>query len=106
MAFHDEVEIEDFEFDEETNVYTYPCPCGDRFTISKVWQLRYSFSFSSVLCRIFSYSCLFQEELENGENVAKCPSCSLIVKVIYNLVRTKQQTTSTQSIFDYINILY
>jgi diphthamide biosynthesis protein 3 len=32
--FHDEVEIEDFELDEETQTYFYPCPCGDRFEIS------------------------------------------------------------------------
>lgn len=35
-VYHDEVEIEDFEFDEETEMYYYPCPCGDRFEISKV----------------------------------------------------------------------
>ena len=35
-VFHDEVEIEDFEFDEETQTYYYPCPCGDLFQISKV----------------------------------------------------------------------
>lgn len=35
-VFHDEIEIEDFEFDEEEGVYHYPCPCGDRFEISKV----------------------------------------------------------------------
>jgi len=58
-VFHDEVEIEDFEYDEETDSYYYPCPCGDRFQISK-------------------------EELESGEEVATCPSCSLIIKVIYN----------------------
>jgi hypothetical protein len=33
-VFHDEVEIEDFEFDEETSIYTYPCPCGDKFEIT------------------------------------------------------------------------
>lgn len=27
-----------------------------------------------------------QEELENGEDVARCPSCSLIVRVVYDLV--------------------
>lgn len=56
--FHDEVEIEDFEFDEELQLYHYPCPCGDRFEITK-------------------------ESLEAGEDVAVCPSCSLIVRVIY-----------------------
>lgn len=34
--FHDEVEIEDFEYDPEIEVYTYPCPCGDQFEISRV----------------------------------------------------------------------
>ncbi|XP_037552272.1 DPH3 homolog [Nematolebias whitei] len=58
-VFHDEVEIEDFEFDEETETYSFPCPCGDRFLITK-------------------------EDLENGEEVATCPSCSLIVRVIYD----------------------
>jgi diphthamide biosynthesis protein 3 len=58
-VFHDEVEIEDFEFDEETQSYYYPCPCGDQFQISK-------------------------EDLENGEEIAECPSCSLIVRVIYD----------------------
>ena len=34
--FHDEVEIEDMEYDEETETYYYPCPCGDKFEITKV----------------------------------------------------------------------
>jgi len=58
-VFHDEIEIEDMEYDEETETYHYPCPCGDRFEITK-------------------------EELEMGEDVAKCPSCSLLIKVIYD----------------------
>ena len=33
---YDEVEIEDMEFDEEKKIYTYPCPCGDKFVISEV----------------------------------------------------------------------
>lgn len=35
-VYHDEVEIEDMEYDEETENYYYPCPCGDKFQISKV----------------------------------------------------------------------
>jgi len=58
-VFHDEVEIEDFEFDEETQTYHYPCPCGDLFEITL-------------------------EDLQNGEDVATCPSCSLLLKVIYD----------------------
>lgn len=43
-VYHDEVEIEDFEYDEESETYYYPCPCGDRFEISKVIA-RYSVQF-------------------------------------------------------------
>ena len=50
------LELEDFEYDEDEETYYYPCPCGDRFAITK-------------------------EELEAGEEIAECPSCSLIVKV-------------------------
>ncbi|MEQ2206906.1 hypothetical protein XENOCAPTIV_004476 [Xenoophorus captivus] len=39
-VFHDEVEIEDFEFDEETEAYYFPCPCGDRFCITKELVVR------------------------------------------------------------------
>lgn len=35
-TFHDEIEIEDMEYDEDTESYYYPCPCGDRFQITKV----------------------------------------------------------------------
>jgi len=58
-VFHDEVEIEDFEYDEDTETFSYPCPCGDKFLITK-------------------------EELIAGEEVATCPSCSLIIRVIYD----------------------
>ncbi|BHF64252.1 Diphthamide biosynthesis protein 3 [Sparganum proliferum] len=60
-VLHDEVEIEDMEYDEDEETYFYPCPCGDRFQITK-------------------------EELENGEDIARCPSCSLMIRVIYDLV--------------------
>lgn len=35
-SYYDEVEIEDFEWDEDAETYFYPCPCGDRFQITKV----------------------------------------------------------------------
>jgi len=40
-------------------MFYYPCPCGDKFQISV-------------------------DELMNGEEVARCPSCSLIIRVIYD----------------------
>ncbi|XP_023043286.1 DPH3 homolog isoform X2 [Piliocolobus tephrosceles] len=34
-VFHDEVEIEDFQRDEDSETYFYPCPCGNNFSITK-----------------------------------------------------------------------
>jgi diphthamide biosynthesis protein 3 len=36
MSIYEEVEIEDMEFDEVEQRYTYPCPCGDKFIITLV----------------------------------------------------------------------
>ena len=60
-GFYDEIEIEDMEYDEELETFFYPCPCGDRFQITV-------------------------EEIEEGEEIARCPSCTLIIKVIYDEV--------------------
>lgn len=38
-GIYDEVEIEDMHFDEQLQVYTYPCPCGDKFSIALVKPL-------------------------------------------------------------------
>ena len=84
--FHDEVEIEDFQYDEESDTFYYPCPCGDQFEITKVrltWTLPYPGCHGST-----EYIYIVQEDLENGEDIAECPSCSLIVKVIYDHVCT------------------
>ena len=34
MTLHDEVEIEDMEWSEELQSFTYQCPCGDLFQIT------------------------------------------------------------------------
>ncbi|KAF8319476.1 uncharacterized protein EI90DRAFT_3082119 [Cantharellus anzutake] len=60
-GYYDEIEIEDMTWDKEARVFHYPCPCGDRFEISKV-------------------------QLKNYEDIATCPSCSLIIRVIYDPV--------------------
>lgn len=60
-AYYDEIEIEDMVWDDIKAVYHYPCPCGDRFEISK-------------------------QQLANYEDIATCPSCSLIIRVIYDPV--------------------
>ena len=58
MSVYEEVEIEDMTYDEKDFSYTYPCPCGDMFRITL-------------------------EELYDGEDIAKCPSCTLRIRVIY-----------------------
>lgn len=62
MSIYDEIEIEDMIFHEATSLYTYPCPCGDQFEI-------------------------LLQDLRDGEDVAVCPSCSLMIKVIFEAVR-------------------
>ncbi|RLV96073.1 Diphthamide biosynthesis protein 3 [Spathaspora sp. JA1] len=57
-AIYDEIEIEDFTFDPITQLFQYPCPCGDRFAVAL-------------------------DDLEDGEDIAVCPSCSLMVRVIF-----------------------
>lgn len=54
---YDVVAFEELEFDEDEQLYTYQCPCGDLFEIT-------------------------QDELDAGERIAKCPSCSLRLKVL------------------------
>lgn len=61
QSYYDEVEIEDFKWDPEKKVFHYPCPCGDRFEITK-------------------------GQLRDGDDVATCPSCSLLLRVVYEWV--------------------
>lgn len=58
MPLYDEIEIEDMTYDPETRVYSYPCPCGDRFKVAL-------------------------EDLWDGEDIADCQSCTLYIEVIY-----------------------
>lgn len=60
-SYYDEIEIEDMTFDPTLQIYHYPCPCGDRFEISIA-------------------------DLRDGEDVAVCPGCSLMIKVVFDVV--------------------
>ena len=59
MEAYDEVDLEDMEWDAALQAFTYQCPCGDVFRITF-------------------------EELRVGEEIARCPSCSLVLRVIYD----------------------
>ena len=56
-SFYDEVDVEDMAFDAALARFTHPCPCGDVFFISLA-------------------------DLLAGEEVARCASCSLRLKVL------------------------
>ncbi|CCE65215.1 hypothetical protein TPHA_0K00810 [Tetrapisispora phaffii CBS 4417] len=58
MSYYDQIEIEDMTFDPTTQIFTYPCPCGDRFQV-------------------------YIDDLFDGEEAAVCPSCSLMIQVIF-----------------------
>ena len=61
ISVYDEIEIEDMTFDEAMQIYHYPCPCGDRFEIALV-------------------------DLRDAADIAVCPSCSLMIRVIFEVV--------------------
>jgi diphthamide biosynthesis protein 3 len=63
MGVYEEVEFEDMTYDATLEIYHYPCPCGDRFEISL-------------------------GDMRDGEDIARCPSCSLEILVIYDAVCT------------------
>jgi diphthamide biosynthesis protein 3 len=61
VNLYDEVEIEDCFYDETLQIYHHPCPCGDRFEI-----------------------CI--ADMRDGEDIARCPSCSLMIRIIFDQV--------------------
>ena len=56
---YDEVDLEDMEWNAELGAFTYQCPCGDLFQITP-------------------------DELRAGEEIGHCPSCSLVITVVYD----------------------
>ena len=54
---YEEVLLSEMTFEEAEGMYYYECPCGDLFEIS-------------------------QEELDQGQDIAHCPSCSLTLRVL------------------------
>eukprot|EP00053_Salpingoeca_punica_P019174 m.192110 g.192110 ORF g.192110 m.192110 type:complete len:86 (+) comp17582_c0_seq6:2824-3081(+) len=72
-TFHDEVDLDEFEYDEETETFTYPCPCGDVFFITRA-------------------------ELLDGDDVARCPSCSLILRVIYRMEDLMSEESAAETV--------
>jgi diphthamide biosynthesis protein 3 len=59
---YDEIELEDLTFDVDRQLFHYPCPCGDRFEIAV-------------------------DDLRDGQDIAVCPSCSLMIRVIFDVAK-------------------
>ena len=55
----EEVDLDDMDFDNDQQYFSYPCPCGDVFIITV-------------------------QELSDGEMIGTCPSCSLIIRVLFD----------------------
>ncbi len=83
MSVYDEIEIEDMEYSSEKLTYTYPCPCGDKFSISL--QGHYSCIAALRLSTLmFSWAIFCFSDLYDGEEIAGCASCSLKIRVIFD----------------------
>lgn len=60
---YDEIDIEDMEWNEELQAFTYQCPCGDLFQISKVGSIlgytswRYFEAMATVTSSLWIRSC-------------------------------------------------
>lgn len=59
MYEYEEVPLEELTYDAESQLLQYPCPCGDLFEMAV-------------------------DDLLNGKDTAQCPTCSLIIKVLYS----------------------
>jgi diphthamide biosynthesis protein 3 len=67
QSIYDEVELEDLAYDAERDLFHYPCPCGDRFEITR-------------------------KQLRDAEDIATCPSCSLVIRVVFDPVSRRDGT--------------
>ncbi|KAJ1625520.1 hypothetical protein T492DRAFT_572164, partial [Pavlovales sp. CCMP2436] len=54
---YDDIPFGDMQFDHATKTYWHACPCGDMFSIT-------------------------EEELLDGQTIAHCNDCSLVIRVV------------------------
>ena len=75
--YHDEVEIEDMEYDDESDMYYYPCPCGDKFQISKVETIRRFRRMNAPMPILFVYSAKSPKMPESTRQITYSSYCCL-----------------------------
>ena len=73
---YDDVEIEDMEWSDDLGAYTYPCPCGDLFQITKVGALPavcthhlFSRALFLISCAVYRRSLLLGKKLPGVQAV-------------------------------------
>lgn len=86
-AVYEEVPFEELDYVEDDDMFYYQCPCGDMFEISRV-----RIHPANRTCRWHSARPdwrrrlphhLTQAQVERGERIARCPSCSLTIRLIH-----------------------
>eukprot|EP00389_Voromonas_pontica_P006044 GDKH01009075.1.p1 GENE.GDKH01009075.1~~GDKH01009075.1.p1 ORF type:complete len:79 (-),score=1.01 GDKH01009075.1:214-450(-) len=60
VVVYEEVPLDELEYEATESSYFFPCPCGDLFQISV-------------------------SQLLAGDDIATCPSCSLVIRVLFNV---------------------
>ncbi|KAH8556484.1 DNAJ heat shock N-terminal domain-containing protein [Umbelopsis sp. PMI_123] len=61
-----DVDLDEMDYDEETGTFSLPCRCSGSYTIR-------------------------EQDMENGVDVASCDNCSLIIRVLYDVVEDDEQ---------------
>ncbi|KDN40510.1 zf-CSL-domain-containing protein [Tilletiaria anomala UBC 951] len=72
QAIYDEIELEDMSYDASKDLFHYPCPCGDRFEITR-------------------------QQLRDAEDIARCPSCSLLIRVVFDPLDFEEDDDADQT---------
>ncbi len=57
-VIYEEVPLEEMEYESADKAFYYTCPCGDLFALTL-------------------------NEMLSGDDIAKCPSCSLLIRVVF-----------------------
>jgi diphthamide biosynthesis protein 4 len=60
-VINEDVDLDDMDYDEETESFSMPCRCSGSYTI-------------------------YEKDMELGVNTASCDNCSLIIRVLYDVV--------------------
>ena len=87
VSIYDDVELLDMDYNAEQESFKYPCPCGDQFFITVCYFVLFVLQQTSQTYQSFDKV----EDLMDNEDVAGCPSCSLLLRVNISNMKDFQQ---------------